>query len=86
MAAAGRREHLGSFVDVLTNLAAVVPDNPVTDALEVVFELVKDLALEIAYDSLRGIKAMSPGGNYLRELNDPSRPEGMVYSHGRRRF
>ena len=72
-------EHLGSFVDVLTNLAAVVPDNPVTDALEVVFEVVKDLALEIAYDSLRGIKAMSPGGNDRRELNDPSWPEGTGY-------
>ncbi len=71
--------HLGSFVDVLTNLAAVVPDNPVTDAIQVVFELVKDIALDIAFDSLPGIKAMTPDGVYLTALNAEPRRADLVY-------
>ena len=70
---------LGDFVDAFTNLAAVIPDNPVTDALEVIFELVKDLALDIAYDALPGVQAMNPSGSYLADLNAIGRPEGVVY-------
>lgn len=72
-------DHLGDLVDVLTNLAAVVPDNPITTALEVIFELVKDIALRIAYDALPGIKAMEPGGDYLADLNSLGRGETTVY-------
>ena len=71
--------HLGSFVDILTNLAAVIPDNPVTDSLEVLFELVKQIALDIVYDSLPGIEAMSPTGHYLETLNRSARPAGVEY-------
>ena len=72
-------DHLGELVDVLTNLAAVVPDNPITTALEVVFELVKDVALRIAYDALPGIKAMQPDGDYLIQLNSTERAGPTVY-------
>ncbi len=66
-------EHLGELVDALTNLAAVIPDNPITDALEIVFELVKDIALDIAYDALPGVQAMKPGSDYLAQLNASAR-------------
>ena len=66
-------DHLGEFVDALTNLAAVIPDNPITDALEIVFELVKDIALDIAYDALPGVRAMNPRSDYLTRLNASAR-------------
>ena len=61
--------HLGDLLDVATNLAAVVPDNPVTDALEIVLELMKDIALGAALAELPGLGAMDPNGTYLAELN-----------------
>ena len=61
--------HLGDLLDVVTNLAAVVPDHPVTDTLEIVLELMKDIALDIALDALPGLTAMDPNGPYLAALN-----------------
>ncbi len=71
--------HLGELVDGLTNLAAVIPDNPVTDALEVVLELVKDVALDVAYDALEGVRCMAPTGAYLKALNDLDPPHQTTY-------
>ena len=62
-------EHLGEFVNLLTNLAALVPTNPVTDALAVILGLVQDLALDIALPHLPGLAAMDPKGEYLEKLN-----------------
>lgn len=72
-------EHLGEFVDAFTNLAAVIPDNPLTDALTVVLELVKDVALRGVHASLPGIQSMDPHGEYLAGLNALGRPEGVTY-------
>jgi pimeloyl-ACP methyl ester carboxylesterase len=65
-------DHLGKLVDNLTNLLELVPDNPVTDPLEVILSVVKQLAVG-ALKGLDGLTAMSPGGPYLSEfLNVPS--------------
>ena len=61
--------HVGDLLDVATNLAAVVPDNPVADALEIILELVKDIAVGTTLAELPGLAAMDPNGTYLAELN-----------------
>jgi len=39
------REHLGRLLDRLTNLAQLIPDNPVTDTIDVVLTVLKQLAV-----------------------------------------
>jgi pimeloyl-ACP methyl ester carboxylesterase len=66
------REHLGRLLDRLTNLAQLVPDNPVTDTIDVVLTLLKQLAVG-AFGGLSGIMAMDPRGRYLLDyLNRPA--------------
>jgi pimeloyl-ACP methyl ester carboxylesterase len=66
------REHLDRLLDRLTNLAQLIPDNPVTDTIDVVLTLLKQLAVG-AFGGLSGIMAMDPRGSYLRGyLNRPA--------------
>lgn len=66
------RKHLGSFVDTLTNLLEFMPDNPATDTLDLVLELLKQLAVGVM-GGLEGLKSMEPRGEFLRTLlNQPS--------------
>ena len=68
-------EHAGKLIDVLTNLLELVPDNPVTDPLEVILTLVKQLAVG-ALKGLDGLGSMNPSGDYLQKfLNVPSSAE-----------
>ncbi|HMG29911.1 MAG TPA: alpha/beta hydrolase [Jiangellaceae bacterium] len=65
-------EHLGTLLDRVTNLIQLVPDNPVTDTVDVVLTVLKQLAVG-AFGGLDGLISMDPNGSYLREfLNQPT--------------
>jgi pimeloyl-ACP methyl ester carboxylesterase len=65
-------DHLGTLLDRVTNLVQLVPDNPVTDTVEVVLTVLKQLAVG-AFRGLDGLASMDPQGSYLREyLNVPT--------------
>ena len=61
-------EHLGSYVDAMTNLLSVLPDNGVTDAVDCVVGMLSHVARK-AYAGVPGAMAMNPKGDYLKELN-----------------
>lgn len=61
-------EHWGELVDAFTNLLEFFPDNGVTDALEVVLTVVKQLAVG-AFGGLEGLEAMDPDSAFLKRLN-----------------
>lgn len=61
-------EHLTDLLDTYTNLLDLVPDVGAVDVLQVVLEVVKQLASGIA-SGLDGLLSMDPDGDYLRELN-----------------
>ena len=60
-------DRLGRLVDNLTNLLELIPDNPITDPLEVILSVVKQLAVG-AFKGLDGLASMTPGGSYLGEF------------------
>ena len=63
---------LGSLMDVLTNVVGAAPTNPVTDVLEVILSVVKQLAVG-ALGGLAGLASMDPAGVWRNEnLPDPS--------------
>jgi pimeloyl-ACP methyl ester carboxylesterase len=65
-------EHLGDLLDTYTNLLDAFPDIGAVDVLQVVLEVVKQVATGVA-EGLDGLMSMNPGGNYLRALNkEPS--------------
>ena len=65
-------EHLDTLLDRVTNLVQLVPDNPVTDTVDVVLAVLKQLAVG-AFRGLDGLASMDPKGSYLREyLNLPT--------------
>jgi hypothetical protein len=69
-------EHLGDLLDTYTNLLDVLPDVGAVDVLQVVLEVVKQLATGVA-EGLDGLMSMNPGGGYLRALNkEPAEQEG----------
>jgi pimeloyl-ACP methyl ester carboxylesterase len=60
-------KHMGDFIDTYTNLLQAFPDNAVTDTLEAIITVVKQLAVA-ALKGLDGVQSMLPGGPYLNEL------------------
>lgn len=69
-------EHLGDLLDTYTNLLDAFPDIGAVDVLQVVLEVVKQVATGVA-EGLDGLMAMNPGGDYLRTLNkEPSERPG----------
>ena len=60
--------HMGDFVDAYTNVLGLLPDNVVTDVLEVIVAVVKQLATA-TLKGLDGLQSMRPGGDYLSALN-----------------
>ena len=63
---------LGSLMDVVTNVVGAAPMIPVTDVLEVVLTVVKQLAVG-AMGGLDGLASMDPAGAWRNEnLADPS--------------
>jgi hypothetical protein len=69
-------EHLGDLLDTYTNMLDAFPDIGAVDVLQVVLEVVKQVATGMA-DGLDGLMSMNPGGDYLRALNkDPAERTG----------
>ncbi|MGW5053048.1 esterase/lipase family protein [Actinokineospora sp. NPDC004072] len=61
-------EHLGSWMDRLTNWLQLVPDNGVTDVIDMVLTVLKQLAVG-AFRGLDGLMSMNPSGEFLGKLN-----------------
>ncbi len=59
------RKHLGSFVDTLTNCLEFFPDNPATDTLDIVLEVLKQIAVGVI-GGLDGLQSMEPQGPFLQ--------------------
>ena len=69
-------KHLGDLLDTYTNLLDVLPDIGAVDVLQVVLEVVKQLATGVA-EGLDGLMSMNPSGDYLRMLNkEPAEQDG----------
>ena len=61
-------EHMGDLIDTYTNLLNFIPDNPVTDILDGVITVAKQLAVG-AVKGLDGLQSMRPGGEFQTLLN-----------------
>lgn len=59
--------YVGDFIDSYTNILQAFPDNAVTDTLEAIIAVVKQLAVA-TLDDLDGLQSMLPGGPYLKDL------------------
>ena len=70
--------YLGDLVDTYTNLLNFVPDNPVTDVLEGVVTVAKQLAVG-ALGGLDGLQSMRPDGDFQRWLNAEGPPGETAY-------
>ena len=68
-------DYMGDFIDAYTNILQAFPDNGVTDTLEAILAVLKQLAVN-TLDDLEGLKAMVPGGEYLQDLAEaiPANP------------
>lgn len=71
-------DYMGDFVDAQTNILSVLPDNVITDVLEVIVAVVKQLAVG-AMKGLDGLQAMNPGGDYLKDTLNTGRSIGAAY-------
>ncbi len=60
-------DYVGDFIDAYTNILQAIPDNAVTDTLEAVIAVVKQLAVA-TLDDLGGLQSMRPAGPYLKDL------------------
>lgn len=61
-------DHLGSLLDTYTNMLNFFPDAGVTDVLQTVLAVVKQVAVGAA-KGLDGLQSMVPGGRFLGSLN-----------------
>ncbi len=71
--------HVGAYIDAMTNLLSLVPDNPVTDAADVIVSLAGDLAAGVV-DQLTGLQAMHPDGDCLTWLNKQPRTQRRYFA------
>ena len=78
LADAGR---VGDLVDRYTTVLNLFPDNGVTEALEAVITVVKQLAVG-AVGGLEGIQSMRPRGPFLEWLNDGPRGAATYHALG----
>ncbi len=61
-------KYMNDFIDSYTTILNLLPDNGVTDVLEAIVTVVKQLAVG-AVRGLDGLQAMLPTGEFLRSLN-----------------
>lgn len=61
-------DHMGDFIDSYTNLLGFFPENGITETLEAVISVVKQLAVA-TLAGLKGLEAMVPGGPFLSSLD-----------------
>lgn len=71
-------KHMGKLIDTYTNLLNFIPDNPVTDILDGVITVAKQLAVG-AMKGLDGLESMLPGGPFQNELNTAVELENTRY-------
>lgn len=71
--------NLRKWLDIITNVAQFVPDNPVTDIIALVLTVLKQLALGV-FEGLPGITSMDPAGKYLKALNIDGNFEPKYYA------
>jgi pimeloyl-ACP methyl ester carboxylesterase len=55
-----------AYIDRMTNILQLFPDNPLTDTLDAVLTLLKHVAVG-AVDGLSGLRSMDPAGDYLQK-------------------
>jgi hypothetical protein len=72
-------KHVGDFIDTYTNLLNFFPSTGVTDVLEAIITVVKQLAVATA-KGLPGLQSMLPGGDFLRSLNTGQKDEKQYYA------
>lgn len=61
-------QYMGDFIDSYTNLINFFPDNGVTETLEGILTIVKQLAVDTV-KGLEGLQSMLPAGSFLQHLN-----------------
>ena len=61
------REYMGDFVDAHTNILSVLPDNLITDTLDIIISVVKQIAVG-ALGGLEGLQSMNPEGEYIKNV------------------
>jgi pimeloyl-ACP methyl ester carboxylesterase len=71
--------HMSDFIDTYTNLLQFFPDNGVTDVLEAVIAVVKQLAVGVL-KGLDGLQSMLPGGAYLAKLDSEISEDTKYYA------
>ena len=71
-------EYMSDFVDSYTNILSVLPDNLVTDVLEAVITVVKELAVG-ALKGLEGLQSMNPSGGYVVEYLNKGATSSTIY-------
>ncbi len=71
-------KYMGDFVDAHTNVLSALPDNAVTDALEVIVAVVKQLAVG-TLKGLEGLQSMNPTGAYVNNYLNKGASVGAKY-------
>ena len=71
-------KYMSDFVDSHTNILSVLPDNAITDALEVIVAVVKQLAVG-ALGGLEGLASMNPSGPYVKSFLNTGSPVPTKY-------
>jgi hypothetical protein len=73
-------KHLGQLLDRVSTLLQLVPDNGITDALDVILSVVKQLATGFV-SGLDGLMSMNPSGQFLtRILNVPGGTDATYFA------
>jgi pimeloyl-ACP methyl ester carboxylesterase len=60
-------KYMGHFIDSYTNILSVLPDNVITDTLEVIITVLKQMAVGVL-KGLDGLQAMNPKSDYMKEV------------------
>ena len=72
-------DHHGDLVDTYTNVLNFFPDNGVTEVLQAVIAVVKQIAVG-AFRGLDGLRSMVPGGAFLAALNASPKAAAHYYA------
>ncbi len=71
-------KYMGDFVDAYTSILSVMPDNAVTDVLESIIAVVKQLAVGVL-KGLEGLQSMNPEGTYLQDFLNSGEASSTLY-------
>ena len=71
-------KYMGDFIDAHTNILSALPDNAVTDALEVIVAVAKQMAVG-TLKGLEGLQSMNPAGAYVNNYLNKGAPVAAKY-------